>query len=198
MTNNPTIDGVSRELLNQIYFELYAGTPSIATLAAIRALLDREVITDDHLRQRIAFLTSEIHAQSDANAALQSTIAQLQAENSRVNDACHDMKRELDLAKARIGELESGICEPVAWMCFDGEGNYDFTEDPETAEAWRKSNGEQYADWLTPLFTAPPAPVAVVMPERREPAQDNPYLTDADHEWNACLDANAALNGPAK
>lgn len=40
MTNNPTIDGVSRELLNQIYFELDAGTPSIATLAAIRALLD--------------------------------------------------------------------------------------------------------------------------------------------------------------
>lgn len=47
-------------------------------------------------------------------AALQSTIAQLKAENSRVNDAWHDMKRELDLAKARIGELESGRGEPVA------------------------------------------------------------------------------------
>jgi len=39
-----------------------------------------------------------------------------------------------------------------------------------------------------------PAPVAVVMPERREPTQDNPYLSDADHEWNAYRDELKRLN----
>lgn len=39
-------------------------------------------------------------------------------------------------------------------------------------------------------------PVArqVVMPERREPSQDNPYLSDEDREWNSCLDELVALN----
>lgn len=50
--------------------------------------------------------------------------------------------------------------EPVAWMNFDGEGGYDFTEDKETADRWKVSNGT-YADWLTPLYAAQPAPVAV-------------------------------------
>ncbi|QGH44092.1 hypothetical protein [Pseudomonas veronii] len=39
-----------------------------------------------------------------------------------------------------------------------------------------------------------PAPVAVVLPERREPTQDNPYLSDADHEWNAYRDELKRLN----
>jgi len=39
-----------------------------------------------------------------------------------------------------------------------------------------------------------PAPVAVVLPERREPTQDNPYLSDADREWNACVDELKRLN----
>lgn len=43
-------------------------------------------------------------------------------------------------------------------------------------------------------ITSPPEPVAVVLPERREPTQDNPYLSDADHEWNACLDELKRLN----
>lgn len=45
-----------------------------------------------------------------------------------------------------------------------------------------------------PLYTSPPAPVALVLPERREPTPENPYLTDADHEWNACLDKVKELN----
>lgn len=39
-----------------------------------------------------------------------------------------------------------------------------------------------------------PAPFAVVLPERREPTQDAPYLSDADHEWNACIKEVAFLN----
>lgn len=39
-----------------------------------------------------------------------------------------------------------------------------------------------------------PAPVAVVLPERREPTQDNPYLSDADHEWNSFRDELKRVN----
>ncbi len=45
-----------------------------------------------------------------------------------------------------------------------------------------------------PLYAEQPAPVAVVLPERREPTQDNPYLSDADHEWNAYRDELKRLN----
>jgi hypothetical protein len=37
-------------------------------------------------------------------------------------------------------------------------------------------------------------PVALVLNGRREPTPENPYLTDADHEWNACLDKVKELN----
>lgn len=39
-----------------------------------------------------------------------------------------------------------------------------------------------------------PAPVAVVMPERREIGHNYPYLSDLDIEWNACLDELKRLN----
>jgi hypothetical protein len=43
-------------------------------------------------------------------------------------------------------------------------------------------------------FASQPAPVSVVLPERREPTPDSPYLTDEDIEWNACLDKVKELN----
>ena len=49
--------------------------------------------------------------------------------------------------------------EPVAWKNFDGEGGFDFTEDKETAERWRISNG-CFTDWLIPLYAEQPAPLA--------------------------------------
>lgn len=49
-------------------------------------------------------------------------------------------------------------------------------------------------DCVRQLYASPPAPVAVVLPEWREQTQENPYLTDADHEWNACLDKVKELN----
>lgn len=46
------------------------------------------------------------------------------------------------------------------------------------------------------LYTSPPAPVAVVLPERRrEPTEDSDVLIDCHNEgWNACLDEVARLN----
>lgn len=43
-------------------------------------------------------------------------------------------------------------------------------------------------------ITSTPAPVAVVLPKRREQTPENPYLSEADHEWNACLDKVKGLN----
>lgn len=44
------------------------------------------------------------------------------------------------------------------------------------------------------LYTSPRAPVAVVLPARREPSPEKPYLNDADHEWNSCIDKVKELN----
>lgn len=41
---------------------------------------------------------------------------------------------------------------PDAWRYFNGEGGYDYTDDEETAERWKKHAGIKYADWLTPLY----------------------------------------------
>lgn len=102
MTNNPTIDGVSRELIKG----LMHFAPNILA-NELRALLDREVITDDHLRKRIAFLTSEIHAQSDVRADLQSTIAQLEDKLNKAIDLDFRRRETIEQLQARITQLES-------------------------------------------------------------------------------------------
>ncbi|MGX0957443.1 Lar family restriction alleviation protein [Pseudomonas viridiflava] len=52
--------------------------------------------------------------------------------------------------------------------------------------------------WLTRTLYrhAQPATAKVVLPDRRELSQSTPYLSDLDHEWNACLDEVAKLNTP--
>lgn len=42
--------------------------------------------------------------------------------------------------------------QPDAWKMFDGEGGYDFTDNQETAEHWKKHLGNNYANWLTSLY----------------------------------------------
>jgi len=109
--------------------------------------------------------------------ALQSTIAQLQA---------------------RVAELESGRGEPVAWMTGPIVWGY-------------KVDANRHADahgmTVIPLFTAPSAPSAVVLPEQliaaiqteQERLSAEDYLMDSDDciaviREVACLDATAALN----
>lgn len=181
MTNNPTIDGVSRVLIENAanYMEGSASAQVNIWCRELRALLDREVITDDHLRQRIAFLTSEIHAQSDVRAALQSTIAQLQArveylelelsaaENAKLQLAeklgCADEPRwkwmliAADTLNARIGELESGIGEKN--QCDGCRSGI-----PLVNGSHRMGREGGYPDFMrcaAKLYADPPAPVAV-------------------------------------
>ena len=61
----------------------------------------------------------------------------------------------MDNLRAAIEQAE----KPVAWREFDGEGGYDYRtyDDNENfRDEYIKRNGEKYADWVDPLYTAPP------------------------------------------
>ncbi len=71
-----------------------------------------------------------------------------------------EMDAQLSEALAALAELEAAMREPVAWRTFDGEGGYDYRsyEDNEDYAAdYVKRNGAKYADWVEPLYAAPPA-----------------------------------------
>lgn len=242
MTNTPTIDGVSRETaviaLRLITRELetLANGSAIqrhkAALSEIRALLDAPVVErqpDAELlveffehgpMATIKWFTpssfehgaTKVYTAPPEVAALQSTIAQLQAENSRVNDAWHDMKRELDLTKARVAELESGRGEVERYDRYYQGAWFEVAADD--VERFEKDGWK-----IRRLYTAPPAPVAVDEHAAFEKwvAQ---YVKDINYNWpelalkrdgdcyattwvdsayigwqaRACLDATAALN----
>lgn len=109
--------------------------------------------------------------------------------------------RALEEIKALLAQPASGLKpvedEPVAWRQFDGEGNYDFTDDEEAAERMIKHNGPKYADWCQPLFLRP-APAGVVLPTD---AAFHRFMADKALEkgpywvWNACREETARLNG---
>lgn len=97
--------------------------------------------------------------------------------------------------EARIAELESGRGEPI---CYQARHSAE--------EPWFFTDKPGYWEWR-PLFTAPPAPVAVVPDERA--AFDawavkhgrvvgyNGWRNDFEvWQARACLDATAALNTP--
>ena len=86
--------------------------------------------------------------------------------------------------------------EPVAWMD-PRSPEMHATISNEVKQHNLKFGGAPSAavnGYSIPLYAEQPAPVAVVLPERREPTQDNPYLSDADHEWNAFRDELKRLN----
>jgi len=259
MTNNPTIDGVSRELLERILS--YAWFPSGAVEVFDLRLVDREelralldapscqtcsdsgavgnilnvqpcpdcaalapaferkeplapfyISVDDWnllvrgdveiasvrvSRTRRSIFTESLFAHP---SALQSTIAQLQARITQLESEKELMLRGAEVYKERIAELESGRGEADAWALVNGGGLIrDLTDRWDVAKHW---DGD-----IRSLYFDPPAPVAVVLPERMEiPDQatfngGNAYYAkcfDEARSWNACLDATAALNGPAK
>lgn len=206
MTNNPTIDGVSRELLLNkcscgstdisfcyespqghwiLCYECGETSPSFENKGSALDHWNKRapaVERQENKCGQCSASSSDVCNQNGCGflesgngepevAALQSTIAQLQA---------------------RIGELESGRGEPAAWV------HPNYLKQPK--------NGFQLAIDVTltqmapaqvPLFTAPPLPVAVVLPERKtfEPPS---YRDQFAEGWNSCLYATAALNGPAK
>lgn len=146
---------------------------------------DVEIASVRVSRTRRGKFTESLFAHSLEVAALQSTIAQLQA---------------------RVQELESGMGEPVCYQARHSEN-----------EPWFFTDKPGYWEWR-PLFTAPPAPAAtlweICMPdEPGNPESPCEYVYvnsvagrdllllregSSVYAEYACLDAAAALNGPAK
>jgi hypothetical protein len=216
MTNNPTIDGVSRSTIEAIIGDM--GTKAyVDAWKELRTLLDAPAVErqvpvpvawmrfDED--QKAIFTRSKRNNSSEPLyahptayrnipapelAALQSTIAQLE---DKLNKAINlDFQRRETIARleARVQELESGRGEPV---CYQARHSAE--------EPWFFTDKPGYWEWR-PLFTAPPAPVSMVLPERRTPEHYHARIGKcgaADmlaEEWNACLDATAALNGERK
>lgn len=195
MTNNPTIDGVSREFACRALSAIQRLSANITvsgkdlkegsgTAEELRALLDADHIVESG---KMVEPVVERDATQAELAALQSTIAQLQA---------------------RIAALESGMGEPAAWETL-GVNEYGLqcrkavTEiKPEIESVWLLW-GDRFTVTQRPLFTAPPAPVAHTMKSVMSAVctiTGFPMLTSNQchalaQSLNTCLDATAALNG---
>lgn len=132
MTTNQTIDGVPRELLERLLIAVTQDFATIGEVRELRALLDADRCTScDGSGEYI--------------------------------DALGDWRGYCSCAAGVALESKPAAQpqgEPVAWKNFDGEGGFDFTEDKETAERWKISNGS-FTGWLTPLYAEQSAPVAV-------------------------------------
>lgn len=196
MTNNPTIDGVSREderhAAVKTLHDIMQSVPSASLYSLAEAVLDAGYAPAVERQEAVArcrqspvkkYLSVEL-LRSDMKdgdllysappevAALQSTIARLEA---------------------RVAELESGRGEPVAWRFRVSSGGDWFTTTKEHVAGLYR--GTEDGGEVEPLFTAPPAPVAVVLPSKMRIHDDECPERIYAQAWNACLDATAALNG---
>lgn len=181
MTNNPTIDGVSRELVECDACPSSGGCVKTCMKSAPAVERQEPKTSQVPVLRAMAvnyrnghswdFLDGEVVSKAaDEITALQSTIAQLQA---------------------RVQELESGRGDVIHQVRTHGS---DVWEDisGESLELCQ-CQPEEYE--IRKLYTDPPAPVAVVLPERKPVTVG--LLSESNTRnkgWNACLDATAALN----
>mgnify|MGYP001028899719 CR=1 FL=1 len=101
--------------------------------------------------------------------------------------------------QAEIEQLKGGQGEPVAYAVFDKNGNIRCWSITNTATGLIVA--AEGGSVITPLFASQPAPVSVVLPERKE-YQDAPTQESYDdihscgevYGWNACLDKVKELN----
>lgn len=239
MTNNPTIDGVSRELLHRMrqrlidkgeigdfgpeLFQLLNVDAPAFDRQAQGALIRYRELCGHHQGGReiwhkwsdwqnvtVSFAESKLdqtrdlasvqyevrwlYADSLEVAALQSTIAQLRQHKNDYMEAAEETRKALVAGiarlEARIAELESGRGE-IAGFRYRANGDWEWMDESPFADGRThyKLGGEE----LQPLYAVPPAPVAVLLPDRK-----TEYATETQgaylRGWNACLDATAALN----
>lgn len=218
MTNNPTIDGVSRATIDRIA-DLLSKVQMFKESTEVRAILDAPAVErQEPVAYRVTYNDGEkgpwlngapieldksdvadgviravecAYAIPTDSAALQSTIARLEA---------------------RVAELESGRGERVKTP------DMPYKMLPLEEDGWFQCVNAYEA--MYPLFTAPPAPVAQIIDEQQAFAnwthevigmrglakvQRRDEMTVEQEKFalkgwlaRACLDATAALNEPAK
>lgn len=168
MTTNQTIDGVPRAAL-EILLSGKGGLAQAAAAHELRALLDAPAVQ---------WLAMEVNGKPWI-----------------IKEGPNAEKwRAMGYELFPVQPAAQPQGEPVAWMQ-PGQGGMCISNDVKLHSL--KMGGapaSAVSGYSVPLYTEQPAPVAVVLPERREPTQDNPYLSDADHEWNAYRDELKRLN----
>lgn len=253
MTNNPTIDGVSRAKIHhlKIHRKPFDDLVSGRKTNEVRNCADREFREGDHVE---LFLIDETG--NPANKSIVRTITHIQRGYGLPDDICvlsyapidapgverqgvtngplikdlcelnADQQSTIARLEARVAELESGRGEPVAWLAEavgpDGTA-YRRTSSTtsitlrDAKHAWGDGVISKYEIKIQPLFTAPPAPVAVAIDEQQAFAnwthevigmrglakvQRRDEMTVEQEKFalkgwlaRACLDATAALNG---
>ena len=207
MTTNQTIDGVPRELLYRVS-DPYRPNGQERARAELRALLDAPEksagslisVKPDVLRALFAPNANAVQlrdakdaarkAYEDWSIAGQNPAAQPQGDPVGSFDKhMQYMHENIDLKK-RIAELEAAQSngKPVAWICHGPEGSglvaLQWSHLPTPPGLVRKIG----------LCLEQPAPVAVVLPERREVAGVGGHAYYIPVGWNACLDELKRLN----
>lgn len=147
----------------------------VAEVVATGGPHDREDRVLVELQAELPPIGTKIYAAPPKVAALQSTITRLEARITQLESEAEFAAATYQASRDRIAELESGRGEPVAWM-YKREGGEILGQlvqmesdnlkcirlgkchDDGTRYMWPR---EDYIEW-TPLFTAPPAPVAAV------------------------------------
>jgi hypothetical protein len=209
MTNNPRIDGVSRDaltvLMETFKFSIEHGKqPTFSKgdaeffIKQLSTMLDAPVV---ECQPAPFYVTQDGKMYAKAEELLASPIVQRQLaefskirtpEDKRCSPELAALQSTIAQLQARVAELESARGEPVGEVgSMPGTSGF-------TMAAFK-------ADEVpigTKLFTTPPAPGAVVLPERKPDINRSFEGTDAEWygniAWNACLDATAALNGERK
>lgn len=107
--------------------------------------------------------------------------------------ALKELRALLDKAEADIPASVPQV-EPVEWQ-------HRVTAGPQTGwSLWAPGRGKEWAEAYTvevrPLYAEQPAPVAVVLPERKHVPDftQHPLLNKEYTGWNACLDEVTRLN----
>jgi hypothetical protein len=101
-----------------------------------------------------------------------------------------DCKKIDTLLAATAEDVAAVVDEPVGYMtqCLRGDrvGVVEQAEGPDSVV------NLQYWTPAFPVYRHPQR--QMVLPERKEPTQDEPYMTEASHGFNACLDEISRLN----
>jgi len=130
----------------------------------------------------LAELQVQISEHHKGIAAYLEHIKQLQATNAKLKEEISAHWKLICDQRAEIEQLKGGQSEPVAWMV----GKFVWT--------YKISAVNYAADReIIPLYTSHPAPVSIVLPERRIVHPSSPLYAEAE-QWNACLDKIKELN----
>lgn len=136
---------------------------------------------------------------AQAYDALQSTIARLEARITQLESEKEFAAATYQAARDRIAELESGRGVVAAYRIQHQDGYWCTWGSGPVSEGDLQDVADGVISGIEFAYAAPPAPVAVVLPERKDgnaPALSN--HRSYNQGWNACLDATAALNGAKK